>query len=378
MRDWINKCHFGDCRETMRAMAADGVKAQSFVTSPPYFGLRSYLPDGHPDKHLEIGIEETPDVYVARMVDVFHVARDLLADDGTLWLNIGDSYAGSWGARGRGADTNAARPDLETKHGTSSPARNGFPDVGVKPKDLIGIPWMLAFALRADGWYLRSPIVWAKPNGMPGSQQDRCTSSYEHIFLLSKSAQYFSDFDAIKTPPRETSLVRLAQDTQAQRGSHSANGGARSDRPMKAVGGGLTGAPHSRHTLGDAVPARERRSDKQRGHSRQHAGFNDRWDAMSKAEQQSQPVMMRDVWFVAPTGYDGAHFAVMPQEIAARCVMASSRPGDIVFDPFFGSGTTGQVAQHLGRHFIGCELNRDYEMLQRERLRQPGLQLEVA
>ncbi|MEJ0004403.1 MAG: site-specific DNA-methyltransferase [Pararobbsia sp.] len=248
----------------------------------------------------------------------------------------------------------------------------------MKPKDLIGIPWMLAFALRADGWYLRSPIVWAKPNGMPGSQQDRCTSSYEHVFLLSKQAQYFSDFDAIKTPPREASLVRLAQDVQAQRGSHRANGGEKTNGSMKAVGGALTGAPHGRHSLGDQVPALERRADKQRGHSRQHAGFNDRWDAMSKAKQQSQPVMMRDVWFVSPGGYDGAHFAVMPEEIAARCILAGSRPGDVVFDPFFGSGTTGQVAQRLGRHFIGCELNRDNDQLQRDRLQQPGFELFTA
>lgn len=352
---WIDKCHFGDCRTTMRVMIADGVKVQTIVTSPPYFGLRSYLPSDNADKHLELGLEETPAQYVERMVDVFRCGRELLANDGTLWLNIGDSYARSWGARGRGAETNAARPDLEEKHGTGSPARNGFPDIGIKPKDLIGIPWMLAFALRADGWYLRSEVIWAKPNGMPGSQQDRPTSSHENVFLLSKSPQYFSDFDAIKTPPREASLVRLAQDTQAQRGSHRANGGSKTNGAMKAVPG----------------------SDKQRGHSRQHAGFNDRWDAMSKEEQQSMPAMMRDVWFVPPTGYDGAHFAVMPEEIAERCVLAGSRPGDVVFDPFFGSGTTGQVASRLGRQFLGCELNPDYEPLQRDRLRQPGLKLEV-
>jgi site-specific DNA-methyltransferase (cytosine-N4-specific) len=356
MKQWIDKCHFGDCRDTMRAMIADGVKVQTIVTSPPYFGLRSYLPDESPNKSLEIGLEDTPDEYISRMVDVFRAARDLLADDGTLWLNIGDSYAGSRGARGRGADTNAARPDLEQKHGTASPARNGFPDSGIKPKDLIGIPWMLAFALRADGWYLRSDVIWAKPNGMPGSQSDRPTSSHEHVFLLAKNAQYFSDFDAIKTPPRESSLVRLAQDTQAQRGSHRANGGGKTNGTMKAVSG----------------------SDKQRGHSRQHAGFNERWDAMSKEEQQSMPAMMRDVWFVPPTGYDGAHFAVMPEEIAARCVMAGSRPGDSVLDPFFGSGTVGQVSSNLGRRFVGCELNRDYQPLQKDRLRQTGLMLEVA
>lgn len=356
VNNWLDRCHFGDCRDLMRAMIADGVKVQTIVTSPPYFGLRSYLSADSADKHLEMGLEETPTEYIDRMVSVFRAGRELLTDDGTLWLNIGDSYAGSWGARGRGAQTNAARPDLEEKHGTASPARNGFPDAGIKRKDLIGIPWMLAFALRADGWYLRSDVIWAKPNGMPGSQQDRPTSSHEHVFLLSKSPQYFSDFDAIKTPPREISLVRLAQYAQAQRGSHRANGGGKTNGTMKAAAG----------------------SNKQRGHSRQHAGFNERWDSMSKEEQQSIPVMMRDVWFVPPTGYDGAHFAVMPEEIAARCILAGSRPGDVVFDPFFGSGTSGQISQKLGRHFVGCELNRDYEPLQRDRLRQSGLVLESA
>ncbi|WP_233343667.1 site-specific DNA-methyltransferase [Burkholderia cepacia] len=346
---WLDRCHFGDCRDLMRAMISDGVKVQTIVTSPPYFGLRDY---GHPG---QLGLEEAPDEYVSAMVDVFAHAREMLADDGTLWLNIGDSYAGSWGARGRGAQTNAARPDLESKHGTTSPARNGFPSIGIKRKDLIGIPWMLAFALRADGWFLRSDVIWAKPNGLPGSQQDRPTSSHECIFLLSKSARYFSDFDAIKTPPRESSMVRLAQDIQAQRGRHRANGGAKTNGAMKAVRG---------------------QCDKQRGHSRRHAGFNERWDAMSREEQQSAPAMMRDVWFVPPANYGGAHFAVMPEEIAARCILAGSRANDVVFDPFFGTGTTGMAAMKLGRRFVGCELNTDYEELQRERLCERGLTVE--
>lgn len=346
--NWINRCHFGDCRDTMRAMIADGVKVQTIVTSPPYYGLRDY---GHPD---QLGLEETPDAYIVALIEVFRAAFDLLADDGTLWLNIGDSYARTGGTDRRVPATAGVGSTRDTIKQRGD--RTQRSPTGLKDKDLIGIPWMLAFALRADGWYLRSEVIWAKPNGMPGSQQDRPTSSHESVFLLSKSASYFSDFDAIKTPPRESSLVRLAQDTQSQRGSHRANGGGKTNGAMKAVPG----------------------SDKQRGHSRQHAGFNDRWDAMSKEEQQSMPAMMRDVWFVPTSGYDGAHFAVMPKEIAARCILAGSQAGDIVFDPFFGSGTTGQVAQSLGRHFIGCELNRDYELLQRERLRQPGLRLEVA
>lgn len=313
--NWIDHSHRGDCRDLMRAMIADGVRVQTIVTSPPYWGLRSYLPDGHPDKNREIGQEPTLREFIDTLVGVFDLARELLADDGTIWLNLGDSYGAN--------------------------------------KQLQMVPARVAIALQDDGWILRQRIVWAKPNGMPSSVTDRCTSSHEDVFLLSKSLHYFSDFDAIKTPPRESSLIRTAQDVQAQAGSHRANGGEKTNGAMKAVGV----------------------SGKQRGHSRQHAGFNSRWDALSRDEQQSRPANMRDVWFVSPGGFDGAHFAVMPEEVARRCVLAGSRPGDVVFDPFFGSGTTGQVAQRLGRRFLGCELNPDYESLQRDRLRQPGLAL---
>lgn len=298
----MNTVLFGDCRESLVAFEMAGVQARTCVTSPPYFGLRNY---GHGG---QLGLEATPELYVAAMVEVFRGVREVLTDDGTLWLNIGDSY-------GRG-------------------------------KNLLMIPSLLALALRADGWTLRQRIVWAKPNSMPSSVTDRCTSSHEDIFLFSKNSKYFSDFDAIKTPPRESSLIRLAQDVQAQAGSHRANGGTKTNGTMKAVG---------------VV-------DKQRGHSRQHAGFNSRWDAMSRAEQQSRPANMRDVWFVSPKGYNGAHFAVMPEEIARRCILAGSRAGDIVLDPFMGSGTVAAEALRLGRQYIGCELNPDYEALQIERI----------
>jgi len=226
---------------------------------------------------------------------------------------------------------------------------------------------MVAFALRADGWYLRSEIIWAKPNGMPGSQLDRPTSSHEAVFLLSKSHTYWSDFDAIKTPPRESTLVRTAQDTQAQAGSHRANGGAKPKGTMKAVGG-LSGSPHGRHSLGDAITEQERRTDKQRGHSRQHAGFNARWDAMEKSEQQAKPAMMRDVWFVPPGGFDGAHFAVMPEELARRCVLAGCPEGGTVLDPFGGAGTTGLMADRMGRDAVLVELNTEYAALAASRI----------
>jgi len=289
-----------DCRDALRAMLDASVHC--CVTSPPYFGLRDY---GHAG---QIGLEPTPDEFVAAMVEVFREVRRVLRDDGTLWLNLGDSYSA---------------------------------------KSLIGVPWMVAFALRADGWLLRSEIIWAKPNGMPGSQQDRPTSSHEAVFLLSKSQHYWSDFDAIKTPPRESTLIRTAQDTQAQAGSHRANGGAKTNGTMKAVGG---------------------LADKQSGHSRRHAGFNDHWDAMKKAEQQAKPAMMRDVWFVPPGGCEEAHFAVMPEELARRCILAGCPQGGTVLDPFGGAGTTGLVADKLGRDALLIELNPKYAALAKRRI----------
>lgn len=263
----------GDCQERLRSLADESVNC--VVTSPPYFGLRSYLPDDHPDKAREVGLEPTPDEFVAALVAVFREVRRVLRDDGTVWLNLGDSYAGSGrggnvgdtsGLQGsstegqeeckrahqRGSKLPAGLHERARQGGAVGRARVPAPK-GLKQKDLIGIPWMVAFALRDDGWYLRSAIIWAKPNGMPGSQDDRPTSSYEFIFLLSKSRRYWSDFDAIKTPPRESTLMRLAQDVQAQAGSHRANGGGQDQRPDegRSVRGGA-----DRQTTRALAPAR--------------------------------------------------------------------------------------------------------------------------
>lgn len=357
-----------DCRKAV-ADLADG-SIDCCVSSPPYFGLRDY------GNAAQIGLEDSPDEFVAQMVDLFGQVRRALKNGGTLWLNLGDSYAGS----GRGGNPpDSPHQKQATNRGSAqfihsaavdagAIGRNWVkPPAGFKPKDLIGIPWRVAFALQADGWWLRDAIVWAKPNGMPGSQVDRCTSSYEMIFQLSKSANYWSDFDAIKTPPRESTLVRTAQDIQAQAGSHRANGGGKTNGTMKAVGG-LTGSPHGRHSLGDNVPPKERRSDKQRGHSRRHAGFNDRWDAMERNEQMARPAMMRNVWFVSPAGYEEAHFAVMPEEIARRCILAGCPEGGTVLDPFGGAGTTGLMASRLGRNAILIELNPEYAAMAERRI----------
>jgi len=342
----MNKCLVGDCRDSMRSLIEDGIKVQTCVTSPPYFGLRDY---GHPG---QLGLEQTPQEYVANMVEVFRLVRELLSDDGTLWLNLGDSYAGSWGARGRGEQTNAPKPSWESKHGTSAPARNGFSNIGVKPKDLIGIPWRVAFALQADGWYLRQDIIWHKPNPMPESVTDRCTKSHEYIFMLSKSERYYYDNIAIKEPC-------ALGDYKTPDGWDTSKG---------------NGGHGSFHKQG-----REKgTTDKQRGHGRRHAGFNDRWDSMTKEEQCSGLRNKRSVWKIPTKPYSDAHFATFPPALIDPCILAGSRPGDIVFDPFLGSGTTAEVSQNLGRRWIGCELNHEYLNLQAQRTVQAGLILEAA
>ena len=306
----MNVIEFGDCRDTMRRWAAEGVKAQMCVTSPPYFGLRDY---GHAG---QIGLEPTPDEYIAAMVDVFRCVRDVLTDDGTLWLNIGDSYAG--GNAGGKWREGAARADGDVREdGHSRRNRNGNGAVsGCKPKDLIGIPWMLAFALRADGWYLRQDIIWHKPNPMPESVRDRCTKAHEYIFLLSKSEKYYFDAEAIK----EGAKTAPASRNKAAEGYHA-------DYPKG-----------ERFSAGERV-----------------------WGADGKRNKRS-------VWDVALRPYKGAHFATFPPALIEPCILAGSKPGDIILDPFMGSGTTAQVSIQHGRQYIGCELNPEYATLQQERI----------
>jgi DNA modification methylase len=320
----LNKIHFGDCRESLRAMAAAGVRVQTCVTSPPYFGLRDYGHDG------QIGLEETPEQFIAELVEVFRCVRDVLADDGTLWVNIGDSYArnpskggsGPGGKNGAYSDSytaaNERRADGQGVGQRAPQLKARATGDGIKEKDLIGIPWMLAFALRADGWYLRQDIIWSKPNPMPESVTDRCTKAHEYVFLLSKGPRYFYDAEAVKEPVAEGTIARLAQPTLAQQAG-SARVPGKTNGNMKAVGGSET---------------RNRRS----------------------------------VWTVATKPYKGAHFATFPPALIEPCILAGSRPGDVVLDPFMGSGTTAAVAIDHGRQFIGCELNPEYKPLQDERI----------
>lgn len=314
-----NEIQFGDCRDIMDGWILEGRggTVQTCVTSPPYFGLRDYGVSG------QIGLEKTPDEYVAGLVDVFRRVRDLLRDDGTLWLNLGDSYAGS--GKGRNAD---GTHQLGGKQGTNTGTvigrlvKTAAPDC--KSKDLIGIPWRVAFALQADGWYLRQDIIWAKPNPMPESVRDRCTKSHEYIFLLSKSPNYFFDSEAIKEP------------------SVSYDPNWKKEKTGNNIIGNMSTRGVTRTTEGlNLKPA---------------------W------EKTHQTRNRRDVWNISAKPYKGAHFATFPPDLIEPCILAGSRSQDIVLDPFIGSGTTAQVAVKHGRQYLGCELNPAYKELIDKRL----------
>ncbi len=320
----------GDCRQLLDALPPAFV--QCCVTSPPYFGLRDYGVAG------QIGLEPTPAEYIAEMVAVFRKVHRVLRDDGTLWLNLGDSYS-SGGRKTRGHDKKLA-----------ARATGVRPIDGAKPKDLLMIPARVALALQEDGWWLRSDIIWNKPNPMPSSVTDRPTCAHEHVFLLTKRASYFYNADAIREPLAASSMVRLAQNVAQQAGSHRANGGTKTNGPMKAVARGKT------------------RTDKQSGHSRLHAGFNERWDSAREAGLPIVGANARDVWTIAAEPFADAHFATFPPTLAERCIRAGSRPHDTVLDPFGGAGTTGLAADRLQRNAILIELNPDYVRLARRRI----------
>jgi site-specific DNA-methyltransferase (cytosine-N4-specific) len=375
---WLNQCHFGDCRDTMRRMIADGVRVQCIVTSPPYWGLRDYGVDG------QIGLEPTLPEFLAQLVEVFDLCRQLLTDDGTLWLNMGDSYA----ANGRsGLNTGFAGRAVKYSGGghRAEQARNRSGKTvphGLKPKDLIGQPWRLAFALQDAGWYLRQDIIWSKPNPMPESVRDRCTKSHEYLFLMTRSEKYYFDQDAILEPASPNTLARLAQDVANQTGSTRANGGAKTNGNMKAVGRGSTGVGFGHGYDATPKPRSRRDSFKREDSKREQAipgqAVGTHRPDRAESEWDVSRRNRRSVWTIPTQAYSGAHFATFPEALVEPCVLAGSRPGDIIFDPFFGTGTTGRVALRLGRQFIGCELNPDNAALQNDRLRgvTAGLPLE--
>ena len=364
MVQWTNgitSFYQGDCREVLAELPAESV--QCVVTSPPYWGLRDYgtstweggneecdhAPDRNsPSSKLEggkttqgmakifkevclscgakridnqLGLEPTPDAYVANMVEVFRGVRRVLRDDGTVWLNLGDSYAGS--GKGQMGDGTHSR-EHGTKQGTSKGTLvGGLPTHydGIKPKDLVGIPWRVAFALQADGWYLRSDIIWTKPNPMPESVTDRPTKSHEYIFLLTKNAHYYYDADAIREPHLPVTMERIKH-------------GLKHKHPDN-IGVGIP--PVDTTEMGDRFA---------------HTGGRNK----------------RDVWEITVQGYSEAHFATFPEALVKPCILAGTKEQDTVLDPFAGSGTVMQVAQGFGRNSIGVELNDEYIGLAVKRL----------
>jgi DNA modification methylase len=348
----------------MKRWAEEGIKVQTCVTSPPYYGLRDYgtgtwiggdpecshkRDSKHSDKtitghantdlvvgdaiykstcpkcgavreDLQLGLEETPEEYIATMVDVFRHVREIMADDGTVWLNIGDSYYNYRPGKGQALIKQTVANNDQDLPQTC--ARRGNKLDGLKEKDLIGIPWMLAFALRADGWYLRQDIIWHKPNPMPESVQDRCTKAHEYIFLMSKSKHYYFDNESIKEDAHTTDESNRNRD--------------------------------------------ESRLNNTPGRTRMSGLTTNHYEKKNK----------RSVWTVSTKPYSGAHFAVFPSDLIEPCILAGAPVGGIVLDPFMGSGTTAQVAQNLGRQYLGCELNLDYKKLQDQRLAQSSFTFE--
>lgn len=296
----------GDALEQLKRLEPESIN--TCVTSPPYYNLRDYGTPG------QIGTENTPEEYIDRLVAVFREVRRVLRPDGTLWVNIGDSYA----------------------------VRSKSQPGGYKGKDLLGVPWMLAFALRSDGWYLRQDIVWNKSNCMPESVKDRCTKSHEFIFLLSKAPKYYFDAEAISEPIAGSSTKRYLQNLESQRGSDRQPG--KSNGPMKAVLPRFGGKKYGNRT---------------------------EVETRTKSGKVYVPTMRRnrrDVWTVSTASFKGSHFAVFPEKLVEPCVLAGCPEGGTVLDPFAGSGTAGVVAKRLHRDFLGIEINAEYASMAADRI----------
>ena len=324
----------GDVRDKLEELPDESVHC--VVTSPPYYGLRDYGVAG------QIGLEATPDEYVAQMVAVFGEVRRVLRPDGTLWLNLGDSYAqgGSGGYSGKSTLAGFSNPQTKGRQ-MAAMSLPRSPVGGMKPKDLCGIPWRVAFALQEDGWWLRQDIIWAKPNPMPESVTDRCTKAHEYLFLLSKSERYSYDADAIAEPVASSTLERLGQPNLAnQKGSDRVPG--KTNGPMRAVYGGRN--KHARYG------------------TRIHSGNEDTGAYVDRGANK------RSVWTVATAPYREAHFATFPPALVEPCILAGCPKGGAVLDPFGGAGTTGLVADRLGRDAILIELNPKYAEMARRRI----------
>jgi len=316
----------------LKILSDQGEKFQCCVTSPPYWRLRDYDVTG------QLGLEDTPEQYVENMVRVFRAIRNVLHDNGTLWLNIGDKYvSGSSGQNGTGKSTLHGNVRRSFRYDKISYVHKDKKCIGLKTKDLVGIPWMLAFALRADGWYLRSDIIWFKPNAMPESVTDRPTKAHEYIFLLSKSERYFYDADAIKEKGVSIGTELL-------------------DEKNRNTDLRRTGEIHGKESHVSGTRTSKNLSE---------AYKNVNWSVIGKNK--------RSVWTISAQPYSEAHFAVMPEALVEPCILAGSKVGDQVIDPFLGSGTVGLVAERLGRKWVGIELNPEYVKIAKRRTSQIGI-----
>jgi len=328
----LNKIYEGNCLDVLRTFKDKNINC--CVTSPPYYGLRDYGVDE------QIGLEVTPEQYIQKLVEVFREVKRVLKDDGTLWINIGDSYAGS----GKGA-WNSDKQRKETYRPTKGDKNIKMSKTfeNIKAKDLIGIPWMLAFALRADGWYLRQDIIWNKPNAMPESVKDRCTKSHEYIFLFSKSKKYHFDNETIMEPC-------VSGDPNPPRGSNG------------------TFTPNKGRRGSENKERKQRLSQEQINRGCQAGSVP--WEFKEKRNK-------RDVWTVSTKPYKGAHFATFPPDLIEPCILAGCPEGGIVIDPFLGSGTTGMVAVNNKRNFLGIELNSKYCDIAEKRIKEKISQITV-
>jgi site-specific DNA-methyltransferase (cytosine-N4-specific) len=321
--------HNGNCLDILREIEASSV--QCVVTSPPYWGLRDYGVDG------QIGLEATPEEYVAKIVEVFGAVKKVLRDDGTLWINLGDSYTSGGRDKWNAGDNHLVQHAVQ-----EGMVRNPTP-AGLKPKDLVGVPWRVAFALQAAGWYLRQDIIWSKPNPMPESVRDRCTKSHEYLFLLSKSERYYYDFDAIKEP--------------VTGGAHARGNGV---NPKAKVPAGWDTGPGNHQGLVGRYKVKQ----------------NESFSAAVCNLVESRNC--RSVWTIPTYAYPEAHFATFPPDLVKPCVLAGSKVGDTILDPFAGSGTTLMVAQNFGRKSIGIELNEKYCRMILKRTAQTAMELGVS
>lgn len=370
----LNRIYLGDTLNILKKFPSESIDC--VVTSPPYWGLRDYGVKG------QIGLEKTPEKFIAKMVEVFSEVKRVLKVEGTIWVNIGDSYVGSWGnysGENRGAGrqrqivngSKVPNPAYAGKEGWRPPTTEV---VGLKSKDLVGIPWMLAFAMRTDGWYLRQDIIWAKPNPMPESVKDRCTKSHEYIFLMSKSQKYFFDADAIKTEAKDAADDLRRITGQLSVNKSAATGMVNGLRPRTRPSGWATGRDHS--AVGWATEKNQGRKGKKTWDERKQDG-----EPMRYGEQSGTPALnemsdgkanKRSVWNVPTMAFKEAHFATFPEELIAPMILAGCPQGGIVLDPFMGAGTTGLVAKKLQRNYVGIELNEEYLKMAEARIIKVG------